>query len=57
MTDLDTRVTTQLNPRRSAPLSIWVNREGRITWEREGFSPAEQSVVSEGIATLVGPPS
>lgn len=55
VTDLDTRVTTQLNPRRSAPFSIWVNREGRITWEREGFSPAEQSVVTSGIAALVGP--
>lgn len=53
VTDLDTRITTQLNPRRSAPLSIWVNREGRITWEREGYSPAEQATVSAGIEALV----
>jgi peroxiredoxin len=55
VTDLDTRVTTQLNPRRSAPFSVWVNRDGRITTEREGFSPAMQSEIATGIAELVGP--
>lgn len=54
VTDVDTRVTTQLNPRRSAPFSIWVDRAGRITWEREGFAPAEQSRIESGIAELVG---
>lgn len=53
VTDLDTRVTTQLNPRRSAPFSIWVDRQGRITWEREGFAPAEQQTIAQGIAQLV----
>jgi peroxiredoxin len=54
VTDLDTRVTTQLNPRRSAPFSIWVDRSGRIVWEREGFAPAEQQAIAQGIAQLVG---
>ncbi len=54
VTDLDTRVTSQLNPRRSAPFSVWVNREGRITWEREGFAPAEQQTIATGIEQLVG---
>lgn len=53
VTDLDTRVTTQLNPRRSAPFSIWVDRGGRITWGREGFAPAEQLTIEQGIARLV----
>ena len=54
VTDLDTRVTSQLHPRRSAPFSVWVNREGRITWEREGFAPAETDTIAQGVATLVG---
>jgi len=53
VTDLDTRVTSQLNPRRSAPFSIWVTREGRITWEMEGFSPAQHERVETGIRDLV----
>ncbi|HJL18748.1 MAG TPA: TlpA disulfide reductase family protein [Sandaracinaceae bacterium LLY-WYZ-13_1] len=54
VTDLDTRVTTQLNPRRAAPFSIWVDRNGRITRESEGFSPAEQGALARGLAELVG---
>jgi peroxiredoxin len=53
VTDLDTRVTSQLNPRRSAPFSIWVNRQGRIVWEMEGFSPAQHEAVENGIRDLV----
>lgn len=53
VTDLDTRVTTQINPRQAAPFSIWMNREGRIVWEREGFAPAETDVIEAGIKKLV----
>ncbi len=53
VTDVDTRVTTQLNPRRAAPFSIWINRQGLITRESEGFSPAEQNALAQGIAQLV----
>jgi cytochrome c biogenesis protein CcmG/thiol:disulfide interchange protein DsbE len=53
VTDVDTRITTQLNPRRAAPFSIWIDRQGRITRESEGFSPAEQNALAQGIAELV----
>lgn len=53
VTDVDTRVTTQLNPRRAAPFSIWVDRNGRIARESEGFSPAETGALARGIAELV----
>lgn len=54
VTDIDTRLTTQLNPRRGAPFSIWIDRRGRIVREREGFSPSEQNAIAEGVARLVG---
>lgn len=54
VTDLDTRVTTQLNTRRAAPFSVWIDRSGRIVRESEGFSPAEQNALAQGIAELVG---
>ena len=54
VTDVDTRVTTQINPRRGAPFSIWIDRSGRIVRESEGFSPAEQNAIAEGVAQLVG---
>ena len=53
VTDLDTRVTSQLNTRRAAPFSVWVSRDGRITWEREGYAPSENSTIEDGIEELV----
>jgi len=53
LSDLDTRVSSQMNPRRAAPFSVWVNREGRIVWEREGFAMAERDTIARGIASLV----
>jgi thiol-disulfide isomerase/thioredoxin len=55
VTDLDTRVATQLNPRSAAPFSIWVDREGRVVWEREGFAPSESGIIAGRIAALVEP--
>lgn len=53
VSDLDTRVTAQLNPRRAAPFSIWIDRSGRVVREREGFNLAERDEVNRGITRLV----
>jgi len=53
LSDLDTRVASQMNPRRAAPFSVWVNRQGRIVREREGFALAEREAITSGIANLV----
>jgi peroxiredoxin len=53
VSDLDTQVTTQLNPRKAAPFSIWVDRRGIIVREREGFSLAERAEIVRGVARLV----
>ena len=54
VTDVDTRITTQLNPRRAAPFSVWIDRRGRIARESEGFSPAEAGALARGLTELVG---
>ncbi len=53
LSDLDTRVSSQMNPRRAAPFSVWINRQGRIVWEREGFALAERDTIARGVADLV----
>jgi len=53
VSDLDTAVTTRLNPRRAAPFSIWIGKNGRIVREREGFSLAERREIVRGIARLL----
>lgn len=53
VSDLDTAVTSRLNPRRGAPFTVWIDRSGRIVQEREGFTLAERSDIARGVAALV----
>jgi peroxiredoxin len=53
VSDLDSSVTTRVNPRRAAPYSVWIDRRGRIVREREGFSMSEREEIVRGIARLV----
>ena len=53
LSDLDTRVTGQINPRKSAPFSVWIGADGRIAWEREGFALSERDAISKAIAQFV----
>lgn len=53
LSDLDTAVTSRLNPRRGAPFTIWIDRRGRIVHEAEGFTLAERDNIARGISALV----
>lgn len=53
VTDLQTEVVAVYNTRRAAPFSVWIDREGIIAREREGFSMSEQPAIQAGIANLV----
>ena len=55
VTDLETQVVSVYNPRRAAPFSIWIDREGVIQREREGFSMSEQPQIEQAIRQLVSP--
>ena len=55
VSDLDTAVTSRLNPRRGAPFTIWINRAGRVVKEVEGFTMAERRDIARGIARLSRP--
>ncbi|MBL8603738.1 MAG: TlpA family protein disulfide reductase [Myxococcales bacterium] len=54
VTDLETQVVSVYNPRRAAPFSVWIDRNGNIVRAREGFSMSEQPQIVSGIAELVG---
>lgn len=53
VTDLETQVVSVYNPRRAAPFSVWIGRDGIIAREREGFSMAERPQIEAGIAALM----
>lgn len=53
VSDLDTSVTARLNPRRAAPFSVWIDRQGRVAREKEGFSLSERAEIVRGVEALV----
>lgn len=53
VTDLETQVVSMYNPRRAAPFSVWIDRNGTIVREREGFAMSERGNIEQGIARLV----
>ncbi|MEM9073409.1 MAG: TlpA disulfide reductase family protein [Myxococcota bacterium] len=53
VSDLDTAVSSRLNPRRGAPFTVWIDRSGRIVHEREGFTLAERRDIARGVSALV----
>ena len=53
VSDLDTSVTSRINPRRTAPFSLWIDHNGRIAREQEGFNLSERDAVVSGIEELL----
>ena len=53
VSDLDTSVTSRINPRRTAPFSMWIDHNGRIARETEGFNLSERDEIVAGIGALV----
>ena len=53
VSDLDTSVTSRINPRRTAPFSMWIDHNGRIARENEGFNLSERDEIVAGIGQLV----
>lgn len=53
VSDVDTAVSSRLNPRRAAPFTIFIDRRGRIVHEREGFTLAERDDIARAVAALV----
>ena len=52
--DEDTRVTSIYNPRRAAPLVVFIGLDGRVASVREGFLQGDEVQVEQTIKQLLG---
>jgi peroxiredoxin len=52
--DTETQVTNQLNPRRSAPLTLIIDRGGKIVWTHESYVPGDEKLLEEQILKSLG---
>jgi peroxiredoxin len=54
--DEDLRISGLLNPKKAAPLSVLINRSGKIVVVRDGYNAGDEVVLEQDVASLVGHP-
>jgi peroxiredoxin len=51
--DEDSHVASQLNPKKSAPFSVLIDRQGNVMREREGYNPGDEVLIAADVAKLL----
>jgi peroxiredoxin len=51
--DEDSRIASVYNPRKSAPLSVLIDRTGKIAVVREGYNPGDEDFIAKDVAAAV----
>lgn len=52
--DDDSRIASLYNPKKSMPLSVIIDRAGRIAVVREGYNPGDERLVAADVAAALG---
>jgi peroxiredoxin len=50
LTDEDSRIASLFNPKKSAPLSVLIDRSGKVTAIREGYNPGDEDFLAKDVA-------
>lgn len=56
VTDEDSRIASIYNPRKSAPLSVLIDKQGHIVTVREGYNPGDEELVARDVAKVMAAP-
>jgi peroxiredoxin len=57
VTDEDSRIASLYNPKKSMPLSVLIDRGGRIVAVREGYAPGDEKLVAADVDRALAAPS
>jgi len=57
VTDEDSRIASLFNPKKSMPLSVLIDKGGRIAVVREGYNPGEEKLVAADVAKELEAPA
>ncbi len=50
LTDEDSRIASLYNPKKSAPLSVLIDKSGKIVAIREGYNPGDEEFLAKDVA-------
>jgi peroxiredoxin len=53
LTDEDSRIASLYNPKKSAPLSVLIDKSGRIARIREGYNPGDEELLAKDVAEVL----
>ncbi len=51
--DEDSSIASMYNPKKSAPLSVLIDKSGKIVRVREGYNPGDEKLVEDDVVKLV----
>jgi peroxiredoxin len=54
--DEDSQVAAMYNPKKSAPLSVLIDKQGRISTIREGYNPGDEDFLAADVAKMLDVP-
>jgi peroxiredoxin len=55
VTDEDSRIASLYNPKKSMPLSVLIDKAGRIVTVREGYNPGDEKLVAADVDKALTP--
>lgn len=53
LTDEDSHIASIYNPKKSAPLSVLIDKQGRIAAIREGYNPGDEEFLAKDVAKVL----
>ena len=53
LTDEDSRIASLYNPKKSAPLSVLIDKSGKIVAIREGYNPGDEEFLAKDVAKAI----
>ena len=57
VTDEDSRIASLFNPKKSMPLSVLIDKGGRIVAVREGYAPGDEKLVAADVDKALSAPA
>ncbi len=55
--DEDSRIASTYNPRKSAPLSVLIDKNGKIAAVREGYNPGDEAFLEKDVDKVLSEPA
>jgi peroxiredoxin len=55
--DEDSHIVSIYNPKKSAPLSVLIDKQGRVVRVREGYNPGDEGLIATDVANILDPPA